>query len=109
MKPCVRIEPVQLHTDSRGLVLEPLGPEAIPAQRNVHLVLTEPGGVRGNHYHLQGTEVARVLGPALVRVREHGEVRDTQVPEGKAWNPTCVRVVMKNSMREDAPEEEDGK
>lgn len=28
-----------------------------------------------------------------------------EVPEGKAWNPTCVRVEMKNSVREDAPDD----
>jgi len=28
-----------------------------------------------------------------------------EVPEGKAWNPTCVRVEMKNSVREDPPDD----
>ncbi len=84
----VSIEPLELHRDARGVVLEPLGPDAIPAQRNVHLVLTEPGCIRGNHYHPLGTEVAVVLGPALVRLREEGEVRDLHIAEGQACRLT---------------------
>ncbi len=79
---------MELHRDARGVVLEPLGPDAIPAQRNVHLVLTEPGCIRGNHYHPLGTEVAVVLGPALVRLREEGEVRDLHIAEGQACRLT---------------------
>ena len=84
----VSIEQLELHCDARGLVLEPLGPEALPAQRNVHLVLTEPGCIRGNHFHPRGTEVAVVLGPALVRLREEGEVRDIHIAEGQAYRLT---------------------
>jgi dTDP-4-dehydrorhamnose 3,5-epimerase-like enzyme len=78
----VRIEPVVLHTDRRGSVFEPLDPERLPGQRNVHLVITEPGGVRGNHYHTHGTEVVTVQGPALVRIRDARGVWDTFVSEG---------------------------
>ena len=39
-------ERVPLRTDPRGLVLEPIGAAGLPAQRNVHLVVTEPGAVR---------------------------------------------------------------
>ena len=81
-------EPVRIHADARGLVLEPAEPGVLPAQRNVHLVLTEPGAVRGNHYHERGTEVAVVLGPARVRVREGGELRDVDVPPGEAYRFT---------------------
>ncbi|MBI2924320.1 MAG: hypothetical protein HYY24_01295 [Verrucomicrobia bacterium] len=84
----VSIEPLELHRDARGLVLEPLGPEAFPAQRNAHLVLTEPGCIRGNHHHPLGTEVAVVLGPALVRLREEGVVRDIPIAEGQAFRLT---------------------
>jgi dTDP-4-dehydrorhamnose 3,5-epimerase-like enzyme len=78
----VRIEPVVLHQDSRGSVFEPLDPEHLPAQRNMHVVLTEPGCVRGNHYHTRGTEVLTVQGPALVRIRDAQGVQDTLIPEG---------------------------
>src|SRR5712692_3963640 len=84
----VRVEPILYHRDTRGLVLEPLKPDAILAQRNFHLVVTEPGCVRGNHYHPRGTEIAIVLGPALVRLRESGEIRDVPVPEGQAYRLT---------------------
>jgi UDP-2-acetamido-2,6-beta-L-arabino-hexul-4-ose reductase len=82
------VEPITFPTDARGLVLEPVGPDDIPRQKNVHLVLTEPGCVRGNHYHERGTEIAVVLGPALVRTREDGEVRDLHIPEGRAYRLT---------------------
>jgi UDP-2-acetamido-2,6-beta-L-arabino-hexul-4-ose reductase len=84
----VVIEPVPLHTDARGLVFEPLSADGLPAQRNVHVVVTEPGGVRGNHYHERGAEVAVVLGPGLVRLREAGALRDVLVPAGTAYRFT---------------------
>lgn len=78
------VEPVSFPTDARGLVIEPLGPDEISAQRNAHLVLTGPGHVRGNHYHRSGTEVAVVLGPALVRLRDADGTRDVTVEPGRA-------------------------
>jgi UDP-2-acetamido-2,6-beta-L-arabino-hexul-4-ose reductase len=84
----VTIETVAFPTDARGLVVEPLGPDALPLQRNVHLVLTGPGCVRGNHHHERGTEVTVVLGPALFRWRDGGEVRDVHVPDGQAYRMT---------------------
>jgi dTDP-4-dehydrorhamnose 3,5-epimerase-like enzyme len=78
----VRIEPVILHQDHRGSVFEPLDPEGLRHQPYVHVVVTEPGCVRGNHYHLRGTEVLTVQGPALVRLRDEQGIQDTVVPEG---------------------------
>jgi UDP-2-acetamido-2,6-beta-L-arabino-hexul-4-ose reductase len=80
----VKIEPVEYFSDSRGLVLEPIAEKEIAAQRNVHIVLTEPGNIRGNHYHESCTETFVVVGPALVRLRGDGALRDVPVPEGKA-------------------------
>ena len=77
-----------MHRDARGGVFEPLGGGAFAAQRNVHVVLTEPGAVRGNHRHLRGTETLTVMGPALVRTRQDGEVVDTEVPAGEAFRFT---------------------
>lgn len=68
--------------------MEPIGPDDLPKQRNVHLTLTEPGCIRGNHYHERGTEVSVVLGPALLRYRDEGEVRDFEVPDGQAFRVT---------------------
>lgn len=82
------VEPIAFPTDQRGLVFEPLDAVAIGRQRNVHVVLTEPGAIRGNHFHELSTEIAVVLGPALVRLRENGVVRDVIVPGGSAYRFT---------------------
>lgn len=79
----VIIEDIRLLRDERGSLFEPLGPPSISAQENVHVVLTEPGCVRGNHYHREATEMLAVLGPALVRVLDGPTVRDTTVPAGR--------------------------
>jgi UDP-2-acetamido-2,6-beta-L-arabino-hexul-4-ose reductase len=81
-------EPLPLHKDTRGSVFEPLMPERLPEQRNVHVVLTEPGCIRGNHYHRRGTEILTVFGPALVRTREAEGLIDTTVPDGEAYRFT---------------------
>jgi dTDP-4-dehydrorhamnose 3,5-epimerase-like enzyme len=47
-----------------------------------------PGVVRGNHYHVKGTEVCSVSGPTLVRYREGNETHDVQVPAGEVWRFT---------------------
>jgi dTDP-4-dehydrorhamnose 3,5-epimerase-like enzyme len=78
----VKVEPVVLHRDGRGSVFEPLDAERLTGQRNMHVVITEPGHVRGNHYHTHGTELVIVQGPALVRIRDGQEVQDTLIPEG---------------------------
>jgi UDP-2-acetamido-2,6-beta-L-arabino-hexul-4-ose reductase len=85
MKPRITIEPVSYSTDARGLVLEPIGPEDLPNQRNVHVGLTEPGCVRGNHYHERGSEITVALGPALFRYRDGDAIRDFLIPEGQAY------------------------
>lgn len=82
------IEIVNFPQDQRGFVLEPLGADLIAAQKNVHVAVTEPGGIRGNHYHEYGTEIAVVMGPALVRLREDGAIRDVNVPAGEAYRFT---------------------
>ncbi len=94
-----RCEPVTLHADLRGCVFEPITPGEIPAQRNVHIVLSEPGAIRGNHFHHRGTEIAVVLGVCLVRVRLAEGVRDFVVPAGEAWRfvfPPGVPHAFKN-------------
>jgi dTDP-4-dehydrorhamnose 3,5-epimerase-like enzyme len=81
----VEIRQLKVHADGRGSVFEPLEPALLQGWRNVHTVLTEPGAVRGNHCHLRGTEVTAVLGPALVRYRSGGQIKEVVVPEGEAW------------------------
>ena len=79
------IEPVVQHRDARGSVVEPIAIEALRAQGNAHLVLTEPGCVRGNHYHPRGAEVSLIIGPALVRVQLEDGIKDIHVPDGEAY------------------------
>lgn len=88
MDPRIAIEPVSFPTDLRGLVIEPIGTDALPHQQNVHVAVTGPGHIRGNHYHLRGTEITVVLGPALVRYRDGGEIRDLNVEPGQAYRLT---------------------
>jgi UDP-2-acetamido-2,6-beta-L-arabino-hexul-4-ose reductase len=83
-----RIEPVPTHRDARGFLYEPVDAARIATTRNVHVVLTEPGAVRGNHRHVVGTEVAVVSGPALVRLKEDGAIHDIEVPAGETWRFT---------------------
>jgi UDP-2-acetamido-2,6-beta-L-arabino-hexul-4-ose reductase len=77
----VVIREISVRRDARGCVFEPLSGDELPYQQNVHVVLTLPGEVRGNHHHAEGTETLVVYGPALVRHRAGGEVIDTVVPE----------------------------
>jgi UDP-2-acetamido-2,6-beta-L-arabino-hexul-4-ose reductase len=86
----VIIEALAPVADTRGFVLEPLGPGDLPDQRNVHLVFTEPGHVRGNHYHQRGREVTVAFGPALFRYRDGdgATVRDVVIPPGLAYRFT---------------------
>jgi dTDP-4-dehydrorhamnose 3,5-epimerase-like enzyme len=83
----VIIEELRVAQDARGYVFEPLGSD-FSAFRNVHVVYTVPGVVRGNHYHVVGTEVCSVAGPTLVRYHEADETRDVQVPTGQVWRFT---------------------
>ena len=82
------IEELTFPADARGFVFEPLDVQRLPGQRNVHVAVTEPNAIRGNHYHERSTEIAVVLGPALVRLREDGRVRDVTVPDGRAYRFT---------------------
>ena len=81
----VVVEKLDQHSDHRGTVFEPLSGDDIARQRNAHVVLTGPDHVRGNHYHTRGDEVMAVRGPALVRFREDGEIRDIHVPDGDVF------------------------
>lgn len=81
----VRIDILACHSDMRGAVFEPLPGDELPDYRNVHIVISEPGAIRGNHAHVRGTEITAVFGPTLVRFRELGVLRDVCVPAGEVW------------------------
>ncbi len=89
-------QPLRQSSDARGTVFEPLDAAELGAQRNVHVVLTAPGAVRGNHFHRQGHEVAAVVGPARVSWRPARAAdgaamppaESVDVPAGQAWRFT---------------------
>lgn len=72
----LQFDHLKVHVDIRGLVFEPLDPERIGIQKNVHIVINSPGAVRGNHYHLKGIETVAIKGRALVCIRENREIRN---------------------------------
>ena len=76
------------HTDARGSLFEPLDAIELGSQKNVHIVLTEPGEIRGNHLHRVTTEMTTVVGPCLVRLKEGDRIRDVAVPAAEAWRFT---------------------
>jgi UDP-2-acetamido-2,6-beta-L-arabino-hexul-4-ose reductase len=90
----VRIESVKTHRDARGSVFEPLNDAELAAQKNVHVALTGPGEVRGNHWHASALEITTVVGPCLVRLKEAGTIRDVEVPAGETWRFTIPAGVV---------------
>jgi dTDP-4-dehydrorhamnose 3,5-epimerase-like enzyme len=82
------IEPLLTHCDSRGSLFEPLNDQELARQKNVHVVLTQPNAVRGNHLHHGSVEMTTVVGPCLVRLKESGVMRDVTVPPGETWRFT---------------------
>lgn len=80
----IQQETLRVARDARGMVFEPLRAEELAGQQNVHVVLTQPGEVRGNHFHRNATETVAIVGPALVRMRVGGVVTDFEIPEGEA-------------------------
>jgi quercetin dioxygenase-like cupin family protein len=60
----------------------------LAVQKNVHVVLTQPNEVRGNHVHRTAVETTSVVGPCLLRLKEAGTIRDLEVPAGETWRLT---------------------
>ena len=86
--------------DARGFVYEPVQAAELAVQHNVDVVISEPGAVRGNHFHRRGSEILTVVGPALIRVREDGEVREVTVAEGEVMRchfPPLVPHAVRNT------------
>jgi len=84
----VLVEQLHPHSDPRGFLIEPLEGPALAAQKNVHAAWTFRGAVRGNHYHVRGTEAVTVFGPALARYRDESGVHDVRVPKGELYRFT---------------------
>lgn len=81
----VQISTVKTHRDVRGALFEPLDDAELRAQQNVHVVLTQPNEIRGNHLHRSGLETTSVVGPCQVRLKEGDTLRDVHVPDGEIW------------------------
>ena len=77
-------EEIEIFQDQRGFVFNPLNKEDITVQKNVHLVITLPGFIRGNHFHKKGIENLIIYGSALIRIKEQGEIIDIIVAENEA-------------------------
>jgi dTDP-4-dehydrorhamnose 3,5-epimerase-like enzyme len=82
------VQSVKTHRDARGSLFEPLTDEELASQKNVHVVLTQPNEVRGNHVHRTAVETTTVVGPCLIRLKEAGAIRDLEVPDGETWRLT---------------------
>jgi dTDP-4-dehydrorhamnose 3,5-epimerase-like enzyme len=77
------VQSVKTHRDARGALFEPLNDAELKSQKNVHVALTEPNEVRGNHVHRTAVEITSVVGPCLIRLKEAGAIRDIAVPAGE--------------------------
>src|SRR3984885_9056530 len=82
------VQSVKTHRDARGSLFEPLTDAELAGQKNVHVVLTQPNEVRGNHVHRTAVETTSVVGPCLIRLKEAGTLRDLEVPAGEIWRLT---------------------
>ena len=95
----VQTKQLKIHLDAKGFVFEPLEPESLSMQHNVHIAICKPGVVRGNHYHMNGTETIAVAGPALACIKENNKIYDIMVPAKKVYQfiiPPNVSHAFKN-------------
>ena len=49
------------------------------------MVISAPDAIRGNHYHLYGSETIVVVGPALLRFKEGNDIYDFEVPSKQIY------------------------
>jgi len=82
-EPRAALQSVKTHRDARGVLFEPLTDAELKSQKNVHVALTQPNEVRGNHVHRSAVEITSVVGPCLIRLKEAGMIRDIAVPAGE--------------------------
>ena len=76
------VEHLDPYQDARGFVVEPLSLTELAGQKNVHVVWTATGAVRGNHRHMRGSERTLVICPGLIRYKDAGGLQEVFVPEG---------------------------
>jgi dTDP-4-dehydrorhamnose 3,5-epimerase-like enzyme len=96
----VIMKKINIIQDKRGIVFNPIHHEELAAQKNVHIVITLPGFIRGNHFHKKGIETLLVYGPALIRIKEQGKIKDIIISEDNALRitiPPGVSHAIKNN------------
>jgi UDP-2-acetamido-2,6-beta-L-arabino-hexul-4-ose reductase len=94
------IDDLTVHPDDRGIVFEPIAEDSLTHQHNAHVVISRPGAVRGNHYHINGIETMAVMGPALMRIKEDNDTRDIEIPPKNIYRfiiPPKVSHAIKNT------------
>ena len=95
-----RVETIDVHADARGCVFEPIEKDPIGNQKNSHVVISEAGAIRGNHFHKNGTEIVALMGPALMRIKETEKIYDIEVPDGEVYRftiPPKITHAIKNT------------
>jgi UDP-2-acetamido-2,6-beta-L-arabino-hexul-4-ose reductase len=95
----IEINKISKHADIRGFVFEPIENKQIYGMNNCHVVISNPGAVRGNHYHVRGTEIIAVVGPALFRFKEENEIHDIEIPKEQVYQfiiPPNIPHAIKN-------------
>ena len=95
-----RVDKLDVRADARGFVFEPIEKAAINSPMSAHAVISEPGAVRGNHYHSNSTEIIAVAGAALVRLKEDDTVYDIEVSANEVYRftiPPNVTHAIKNT------------
>jgi UDP-2-acetamido-2,6-beta-L-arabino-hexul-4-ose reductase len=100
----VKIDKLISYADTCGIVFKPLEKETIGSQKNSHVVISEPGVIRGNHYHLYGTETIAVVGPAHLRFKEGEDIYDFEVQPKQVYKfviPPRVVHAIKNIGKKD--------
>ncbi len=78
----VEFELLQTFDDPRGSSFDPIEGAALVDHRNVHVVLTASGHVRGNHLHHRGIERLVVRGPALVATEDEDGRVEREIAAG---------------------------
>jgi dTDP-4-dehydrorhamnose 3,5-epimerase-like enzyme len=78
------IERLPSVSDVRGWLAEAFDANHLRQLTHGHVVVTQPGFVRGNHFHEHATEITIVCGPAVVRIdaARDGNVVEERVPSG---------------------------
>jgi dTDP-4-dehydrorhamnose 3,5-epimerase-like enzyme len=78
------VETVRVYRDERGLIFEPIATGELARFSSIHVAVSEPNSVRGNHYHSRSTVVMVAVGPCLLRFRQDAGIRDVAVRTGEA-------------------------